>query len=104
MIWVHLCEWRDWKKKKEKEMVVGGTGSLSLSLSLSPSPSTQLWMTFLGVPRRTIIELDYFISPHQWKHRNLRKESCPRRRTTPRARLLGFDPALSRGWSRTLGS
>ena len=30
MIWVHLCEWRDWKKKKEKEMVVGGTGSLSL--------------------------------------------------------------------------
>ena len=99
MIWVHLCEWRDWKK--EKEMVVGGTGSLSLF----SSPATPLWMTFLGVPRRTIIELDYFISPHQWKHRNLRKESCPRRRrTTPRARLLGFDPALSRGWSRTLAS
>ena len=50
-------------------MVVGGTESLL----------AQLWMTFLGVPpRRTIIELDYFISAHQWKHRNLRKESCPR--------------------------
>ena len=46
-------------------MVVGGTRSRS----------AQLWMTFLGVPRWTIIELDYFISPHQWKHRNLRKES-----------------------------